>query len=585
MESGFLWFCPFPATFSCGIRGIRRYLGGFNSPVAADFFRNQFNMSGTATDVVMVNVQVDGEWKQFPKGTRLIEACMKSGKFIPHYCYHPKLSTPGNCRMCLVEMGMPKMSPDRKPVLGADGRPEINWGPRPAISCATEVSEGMGVRTDSPMVKECRDGVMEFLLINHPLDCPICDQAGECRLQEFSVEFGKGESRFVEDKVKKPKHVDIGERIVLDDERCIMCSRCIRFMQEIAHDDVLGFLNRGSHTTLSVYPGKRLDSNYSLNTADICPVGALTSKDFRFKMRVWFLKETPSIDVNCGTGTNILISSRENIVYRITPRENDLVNSCWMPDSHRLNFHYLHSDDRLKDPTVRGSQTSVKWPVALSVAAEKLKGRAPGTTALIASARMTNEELFLARGLAGALGIDQFDVLPRPQKGDGFLVSDDGNPNTSGAKLLGLATGKLASIAEGIKSGAITGLIVLGEDAVDCGIPADDLRKLDVLVATGILANQTTPLATVVLPGSAWAEKRGTMINLKGRLQRLNQAIQPPGQARDDWEILRDLTECITGTPTGLTSIEDVFKQLASGVPALQGLTISRIGDLGIQLG
>jgi len=542
-------------------------------------------MSGTATDVVMVNVQVDGEWKQFPKGTRLIEACMKSGKFIPHYCYHPKLSTPGNCRMCLVEMGMPKMSPDRKPVLGADGRPEINWGPRPAISCATEVSEGMGVRTDSPMVKECRDGVMEFLLINHPLDCPICDQAGECRLQEFSVEFGKGESRFVEDKVKKPKHVDIGERIVLDDERCIMCSRCIRFMQEIAHDDVLGFLNRGSHTTLSVYPGKRLDSNYSLNTADICPVGALTSKDFRFKMRVWFLKETPSIDVNCGTGTNILISSRENIVYRITPRENDLVNSCWMPDSHRLNFHYLHSDDRLKDPTVRGSQTSVKWPVALSVAAEKLKGRAPGTTALIASARMTNEELFLARGLAGALGIDQFDVLPRPQKGDGFLVSDDGNPNTSGAKLLGLATGKLASIAEGIKSGAITGLIVLGEDAVDCGIPADDLRKLDVLVATGILANQTTPLATVVLPGSAWAEKRGTMINLKGRLQRLNQAIQPPGQARDDWEILRDLTECITGTPTGLTSIEDVFKQLASGVPALQGLTISRIGDLGIQLG
>ncbi len=542
-------------------------------------------MSGTATDVVMVNVQVDGEWKQFPKGTRLIEACMKSGKFIPHYCYHPKLSTPGNCRMCLVEMGMPKMSPDRKPVLGADGRPEINWGPRPAISCATEVSEGMGVRTDSPMVKECRDGVMEFLLINHPLDCPICDQAGECRLQEFSVEFGKGESRFVEDKVKKPKHVDIGERIVLDDERCIMCSRCIRFMQEIAHDDVLGFLNRGSHTTLSVYPGKRLDSNYSLNTADICPVGALTSKDFRFKMRVWFLKETPSIDVNCGTGTNILISSRENVVYRITPRENDLVNSCWMPDSHRLNFHYLHSDDRLKDPAVRGAGAPVKWPVALSAAAEKLKGRLPGTTALIASARMTNEELFLARGLAGALGIDQFDVLPRPQKGDGFLVSDDGNPNTSGAKLLGLATGKLASIAEGVEAGKITGLIVLGEDAVDCGIPADDLKKLEVLVATGILPNQTTPLATVVLPASAWAEKRGTMINLKGRLQRLNQAIQPPGQARDDWEILRDLTGCITGTPAGLASIEDVFKQLASEVPSLQGLTISRIGGLGVQLG
>jgi len=539
-------------------------------------------MSGTA--VTMINVQVDGEWRQFPKGTRLIEACMKSGKFIPHYCYHPKLSSPGNCRMCLVELGMPKMTPDRKPVLGADGRPEISWGPRPAISCATEVSEGMGVKTSSPMVEECRNSVMEFLLINHPLDCPICDQAGECRLQEFSVEFGKGESRFIEEKVKKPKRVDLGERIVLDDERCIMCSRCIRFMQEIAHDDVLGFLNRGSYTTLSVYPGKRLDSNYSLNTVDICPVGALTSKDFRFKMRVWFLKETKSIDVNCGTGSNILISSRENVVQRITPRENDAVNSCWMPDSHRLNFHYLDSEARLKDPFVRGEEVPAKWERALAVAAEKLKGRKPDETAIIASARMTNEELFLVRRLATSLGIRNIDVLPRPQKGDGFLVSDDGNPNTSGAKLLGVATGRLAEIAQAVEGGRITGLVVLGEDAADCGISESGLKSLELLVAMGILANKTTPHATVVLPSSAWAEKRGSMINAKGRLQRLNQAIQPPGQARDDWEILRDLLRAGSGAD-GLASVEDVFKQMASETPALNGLTLSRIGDLGVQLG
>jgi NADH-quinone oxidoreductase subunit G len=540
-------------------------------------------MSGTATDVTMVNVQVDGEWKQFPKGTRLIEACMKSGKFIPHYCYHPKLSSPGNCRMCLVEMGMPKMTPDRKPVLGADGRPEIAWGPRPAISCATEISEGMGVKTSSPMVEECRNGVMEFLLINHPLDCPICDQAGECRLQEFSVEFGKGESRFVEEKVKKPKRVDIGERIVLDDERCIMCSRCIRFMQEIAHDDVLGFLNRGSHTTLSVYPGKRLDSNYSLNTVDICPVGALTSKDFRFKMRVWFLKETKSIDVNCGTGSNILISSRENVVHRITPRENDLVNSCWMPDSHRLNFHYLNSENRLKEPLVRGEEVPAKWARALEVAAAKLKGRPAKETALIASARMTNEELFLVARLAKSLGIENLDILPRPQQGDGFLVSDDGNPNTSGAKLLGVATGRLAEIVSGVENGTISGLIVLGEDAVDCRISEGALKRLDVLVAMGILSNKTTSHATVLLPSSAWAEKRGSMINVKNRLQRLNQAIQPPGNARDDWEILRDLIQNISGA-NGISSIEDVFKQMAAETPALNGLTLSRIGDLGIAL-
>lgn len=539
-------------------------------------------MSATATEVPMLNVQVDGEWKQFPKGTRLIEACMKSGSFIPHYCYHPKLSSPGNCRMCLVEMGMPKMTPDRKPIMGADGKPEIAWSPRPAISCATEVSEGMGVRTMSPMVEECRKGVMEFLLINHPLDCPICDQAGECRLQEFSVEYGKGDSRFLEDKVKKPKRVDIGPRIVLDDERCIMCSRCIRFMQEVAKDDVLGFVNRGSHTTLTVYPGRSLDNNYSLNTVDICPVGALTSKDFRFGMRVWFLRETKSIDVNCGTGTNILISSRENALYRITPRENDFVNSCWMPDNHRLNYHYVNSPERLKDPVIRGEEPPAKWPHAIQTAAAQLQKNA-GTTAMIASARMTNEEMFLAAKLAKTLGITLFDVLPRPQKGDGFLISNDGNPNTSGAKLFGLATGKLSEIASGVASGKIKALLVLGEDATDCGIAEADLAKLDALVVTSILPDRTTAAASVVLPSASWAEKRGSMINLKGRLQRLNQAIASPGQARDDWEILRDLIQAAGGS-NGIYTIDELFKQMAGATTALAGLSLGKIGDLGIEL-
>jgi NADH-quinone oxidoreductase subunit G len=539
-------------------------------------------MSETVSEIPMLNVQVDGEWRQFPKGTRLIEACMKSGHFIPHYCYHPKLSSPGNCRMCLVELGMPKMTPERKPVLGADGRPEIAWSPRPAISCATEISEGMAVRTESPLAQECRKGVMEFLLINHPLDCPICDQAGECRLQEFSVEFGTGESRFIEEKVKKPKRVDIGPRIVLDDERCILCSRCIRFMQEIAHDDVLGFVNRGSHTTLTVYPGKKLDNNYSLNTVDICPVGALTSKDFRFSMRVWFLRETKSIDVNCGNGTNILIGSRENIIHRITPRENDFVNSCWMPDSHRLSFHYVNSSQRLKEPLIKGEDLPTSWPRAIRTAAEQLIAY-PNATAMIASARMTNEELFLARRLAGALEIELFDVLPRPQEGDGFLISEDGNPNTSGAKLIGLATGRMPEIASGVSSGTIKSLLVLGENGCDCGISEQDLRQLETLVVTGILPNQTTAAATVLLPSASWAEKRGSMINIKGRLQRLNRAIASPGKARDDWEILRDLLQAVSGS-NGTYTVDELFKQVAAEFPALEGLSLSRIGDLGIDL-
>jgi NADH-quinone oxidoreductase subunit G len=537
-----------------------------------------------APAIPMINIQVDGEWKQFPKGTRLIEACMQSGSFVPHYCYHPALSSPGNCRMCLIEMGTPKMGPDRKPEIGPDGFPVIAWSPRPAISCALDISEGMGVRTKSPLVEECRKGVMEFLLINHPLDCPICDKAGECRLQEFSVEYGNDASRFEDNKVKKPKQVDIGERIVLDDERCILCSRCIRFMKEVANDDVLGFVDRGSHTTLTVHPGKRLDSNYSLNTVDICPVGALTSKDFRFKMRVWFLKETKTIDTSCGTGSNIIISSRENQIHRINPRENMAVNTYWMPDSHRLNYTYLHREDRLKAPVVKGA--SLRWKEAIAATAEALKAHAGSATAIIASGRQTNEELFLTRRLAKTLGTDLIDIRPRPQQGDGFLVSDDGNPNTRGAQLLGVAPAtpgsKLSEIAAGIASGRITSLVVIGENPLHAGLTEADLGKLASLVVIDILPNSATKFASSILPGSAAAEKRGSMVNITGRVQRLNRAVKAPGEARDDWEILSDLLKALGSE--NASSIEDLFKQMAAATPALAGLNLGKIGDLGVDL-
>ena len=540
----------------------------------------------TATEVQMLNVQIDGVWLQFPKGTRVIEACKQAAKFIPHYCYHEKLSSPGNCRMCLVEMGMPKMTPDRKPVIGADGKPEIAWIPRPQISCAQDVAEGMGIRTSSPMVEDCRKGVMEFLLINHPLDCPICDQAGECKLQEYSVEVGQGESRFLDHKVKKPKNVELGPRVTLDAERCILCTRCIRFMKEVAKDDCIGIVERGSYNSIACHPDKALTSNYSLNTVDICPVGALTSSDFRFKMRVWFLKETKTIDVNCGTGANITIGSRENVIYRITPRDNDDVNGCWLPDSHRLNFKYVGDERRLKTPMVKGE--SVEWRTVIAIAAEMLKAHTSDTIALIASARATNEELWLTRRLIDELDIDkQHDVVPRVGEPDGLLVSADRNPNTNGARLLNLCTtragSRLKKIADGVRSGSIKALVCLGEDATKAGLTEDDLRKLDALIVMDILPNKTTAHATVLLPASAWAEKRGSMINAKGRLQRLNNAVNAPGQARDDWEIIRDLIQAISGS-NGLYMIEDVFKQMAEKVKELAGLSLSKIGDLGVQL-
>jgi len=537
----------------------------------------------------LLNVQIDGVWHQLPKGTRVIEACSKAGKFVPHYCYHPKLSSPGNCRMCLIEMGMPKLGPDRKPETGEDGKPIINWIPRPQISCAQDIAEGMGVRTDSPMVRECRHGVMEFLLINHPLDCPICDQAGECQLQEFSVQYGTGGSRFLEEKVKKPKRVELGPRVTLDDERCILCSRCIRFMKEVAKDDVLGFASRGSHTYLTAHPGRRLDSNYSLNTVDICPVGALTDSDFRFKMRVWFLKETKSICTSCATGCNTIIGTRENVIYRQTPRENNSVNSSWMCDYGRHNFHYVNSPERLTKPRVRlgSAQEDANWTTAIARAVDDLRRFTGDEIAVIASGKMTNEELWLTRQLIEALGIKYHDIVPRVGESDEILLSSYRNPNIVGAHLLGVAQDEpgslLPEIFRRVQAGSIKAVLALSEDLLNAGLSTADIEKLEAFIAIDILPNRTSAYATTLLPGYSFAEKRGSMINIKGRLQRLNRAIHGPGETRDDWEILRDLLQKFTGS-NGIYLIEDVFRQMAEAIPQLHGLSLSKIGDLGTQL-
>ncbi|MEO6739103.1 MAG: molybdopterin-dependent oxidoreductase, partial [Chthoniobacteraceae bacterium] len=302
------------------------------------------------------------------------------------------------------------------------------------------------------------------------------------------------------------------------------------------------------------------------------------------KMRVWFLKETQTIDVNCGTGSNITIGTRENRIYRITPRDNDAVNGPWLPDSHRLNFKYVGDARRLAEPQVRPQigEAKLGWTQAINLAAEALR-KSSGKVAVLASGRATNEELFLVKRLAAALKAVVVDIVPRTGEADGMLVAADRNPNTTGAKLHGVATGKLSEIAAGIREGKITALLTLGEDATKAGISADELAKLNALVALDILPNATTEKAHVVLPASAPFEKRGSMINLKNRIQRLNKAVSAPGSARDDWEILRDLILAISGS-NGLHSIEDVFKAMAAETPALAGLTLSRIGDLGVDL-
>ena len=539
----------------------------------------------------MVNVQIDGEWLQVPKGTRMIEAAKLVGKEVPHYCYHPKLSSPGNCRMCLVQMGMPpRPAPGQNPVYGDDGYQEIGWMPRPVIACANTVAENMGIRTSGDLVEKTREGVMEFLLINHPLDCPICDQAGECKLQEFSVEHGRGESRFKETKIKKPKNVDIGKNIRLDDERCVMCSRCIRFMDEVAEEPVLGFSQRGTHTSVTVHPGYRLDNNYSLNTADICPVGALTSNDFRFQMRVWFLKETKSIDVNCGTGANTVIWTRGNEVFRVTPRQNDEVNSSWMPDSHRLSFNDLQTDDRLSGPLVKkdGKHLQVSWIEAIAMAASGLGMRQSDEVAIIASGRLSNEELYLTKKIALALGTELIATVPRIGETDGKLISADRNPNTTGASLIWGTSDpseKLDAIREGVSSGRIKALIVLSEDLLEeAGFDSTDLKKIDHLVVSHTHANPTASHAKVVFSGAGFAEKRATYVNVTGRLQRSNQAIIAPGESRDDWEFLAALLSQLDENFSPPASIDTILNNISSEVTEFEGQTFGSIGDLGIQI-
>jgi NADH-quinone oxidoreductase subunit G len=555
--------------------------------------------------VEKIRIKVDGrdievpkmmpDWQGKLQPTTMLQACQLAGVEIPHYCYHPKLPIAGNCRMCLVEFGTPAIGPDRKPLLNPDGTPKISRSTLPyepgtargAIGCATPISPGMEIYPSSPATKQMREAVLESLLINHPLDCPICDQAGECKLQEYSVDYGQSASRFAEEKVHKPKHVDLGPRIVLDDERCILCSRCIRFSKYIADDDALGFVQRGSHSTLTHFPGKPFDNNYTLNTVDICPVGALTSRDFRFQMRVWFLKESKSVCTSCATGCNIVIGSREEKVYRYEPRENEAVNSCWMCDAGRLNYKWINSPDRLTEvggTKLRGQNKDNAWRVALEEISAILRDAPDGSVAVIASARQSNEELYLLKKLVSRFNA-LTDSIPRLGQPDKILVSADKNPNSNGAKLIGLAPAEMGSnlskIAADIAAGTIKTLIVFGEDVTEHGIGINLLASLSALIVSDILPNRTTERAHYLLPGCAHAEKRGSFVNGKGRVQRFFQNVQPKGNARPEWEFLRDLVHATEGQ-NGSGSIEAVFNQMAQEVPAFKGLTWAGLGDLGV---
>jgi len=518
----------------------------------------------------LVTITLNGVEVEVPNGINAVEAAALHGKEVPHYCYHPKLSVAGNCRMCLVEMGTPMRDRSTgEAILEDDGSPKIGWVPKPVIGCATNVSAGMHLRTESDLVTECREGIMEFLLVNHPLDCPICDQAGECRLQEIATDYGRGFSRYIERKNVKPKRTRLGPRVTLDDERCILCSRCIRFSQEVAKDDVLGFVDRGSFSTLTCFPGKELSNNYSLNTVDICPVGALTSTDFRFKMRVWFLKETKSICTESSTGCNTIISSREGVIQRITPRRNDLVNDTWMTDSGREIYKLVKAENRILRPSVDGKDLPLSE--GISSAVRILKDRKVG---VVASCKSTIEEQFLTKLVIDATNAQVY-IRGHFGEDDGILLSADRTPNLRGALINGLTDSypedHLNGLNEALASGELESLFVIDEDLLVSGVDQENLKDVDI-VFLGTHSHATSNMARVVLPSFTVFEKEGSFINKSFIVQAFEQAIPGPVGLSSQVEILSQIINHLRVDSDPLDAkLDGVWKSMGEVLPDLMG--------------
>jgi len=519
-----------------------------------------------------VALLIDGRPVVAKKGATVLQAAEKAGLLIPHYCYHPGLSIAGNCRMCLIEIEkMPKLQ----------------------IGCATLAAQGMVVRTTTERVRVARNGVMEFLLINHPLDCPICDQAGECRLQQYEAAYGAGRSRFVEEKVHHPKRYDIGPRVVFDAERCIKCTRCIRFCDEVSGSHELGLFERGDHAIIGAFPGKPLDNPYSVCTADICPVGALTEKEFRFKARVWFLKDVPSVCAGCARGCDVNLATFENRIHRMTPRENLEVNRYWICDAGRSSYAPLYERPRLDGPIVKGEARPGSWGEALDAAADLVRGvkqkSGPQGLAALVSARLSVEDLHVAgRALSGALGVARLAVPPHEEgEDDHLLIRKDKTPNARGAALVGVGAphaGRVKEILEDVAAGRVRGLVVVGEDPVGEGLLGPEaLGKLEALIAVDWWNSPTMAAADVALPCAGYGEFEGVFVSFEGRAQRARRALRPRGLADPAWRILAELGRRF-GMAGEYASASAVFDEVAKTHPAFAGLSHRALGTLGLRL-
>ena len=502
-----------------------------------------------------VTCTIDGREVVVKPGTNVVEAAKSIGIEVPYYCYHKRLSIAANCRMCLVEMSN---APGGKLMPG----------------CQMPVAEGISIKTDTPRVADQQRATLEFLLKNHPVDCAICDQAGECKLQDYYMKYDQATSRLDVPKLAKGKRVQLGPTVTLDQERCILCTRCVRFMREVAKAPQLGVAMRGHRSCIETFPGQPLDSKYAGNTVDICPVGALTSADFRFRGRVWFMSSARSVCTGCARGCNTFLDYLKDTTYRYRPRENDAVNQEWMCDDGRVSYRYLNKDRvrAARDGRGAAGRTVTNAAAAASAAAALKPHAAAGTLAVLLSPVAALEDLLVAALVAGeGLGAKQVFVGGRPDGWqDDFLKRADENPNRKGLELVaqayGLAVRPFAELPRAIEAGQVKAVWAVGAEVPDDAAAAA-FGRLEAFVCQAYNQGPLAAEATVLLPAAPHSESDGTFVNFEGRPQRFELAYWPQPGSAPHWQLAAELGKAL-GLTWRFASAREVWKELGGRVSA-----------------
>jgi NADH-quinone oxidoreductase subunit G len=569
----------------------------------------------------MPTVHIDGQTYEFEKGQQLLQFCLDNGLELPHFCYHPALSVPANCRQCLVKVGSPARNRETgEVVIGEEGKPVINYFPKLQTSCSLDMTDGMVVHThrDNEEVARAQEDTLEFLLINHPLDCPICDQAGHCPLQNQAYKYGPEGSRFEFEKVHKPKRVELGPRVTLDAERCINCTRCTRFTDEISGSSQLSIMQRGVNNYPMTAPGEAFDDPYSMNVVDICPVGALTSTDFRFKARVWETSKTPSISVYSSKGVNVDYWVRNNLIVRITPRTNVDVNGFWIADEDRLSYRHFNENRPQNGAEMRsgdGSLVPETWNDAYRGAAGLLKSVEPDKMLFVGSAHATVEDNYLLKRLAEDLGASTPVFLSHSEEGAGdeWLVNDDRAPNSNGCRMLGLAEVTSEQLRDRLAEAQV--VYVMEEDLIGHGgLNPENLDGKSVILHYYSTSNHTLPHARIAFPAAMAVETVGTMVNAEGVAQRLRPAkavktinrslVMEMGQSRPDnhgtpfdhwhdesntidclpsWDVLQEVAQA-AGYDLKFKSPSTILEHIANNESAFDGLSYDAMSSSGVKV-